>query len=291
MAALTKEEIFAAADAIAREGRQPRVADVHKALGRGSYTTITDAMREWRESNKPAAAAAPDVAPEAISGRLTALGNELWALARQTAQDELQKDRDALEEVKSSMYEQQRETAELADALSEDNERMKEKLSELSRELMSKDGKIADLMDKLHESQKGLAALEGARQSVSDHLRSVQEENRTLRELLAEREAEHEAVVQAERQRAAEVMELRETSAKLYPELQAAKDICELTKKAYEDEVQRRKDLETQLDEERQLTRTSERKAAELAGEIKALRAASAGPDKPKAQKQGGEGK
>ncbi|MBY9083388.1 DNA-binding protein, partial [Paenibacillus sp. HN-1] len=96
MAALTKEEIFAAADAIAREGRQPRVADVHKALGRGSYTTITDAMRDWREVNKPAASTAPESAPEAISGRLTALGDELWALARQTAQAELQKEREAL---------------------------------------------------------------------------------------------------------------------------------------------------------------------------------------------------
>ena len=289
MAGLSRDEIWAAADAIAREGRLPRVADVHKGLGRGSYTTITDAMRDWREANKPAAATAPETAPEAISGRLTALGNELWALARQTAQAELQKEREALDEVKVSMHDQQRETAELADALAEDNEQLKLRLSELARDLTVERSRAADLLDKLHEAQKSLAAMEGARQSVADHLRSVQDDNSSLREMLAEREAERDQLVQSERQRTQEVTDLRADVSKIQAELQAAKDLRDLTAKAVDEYRDGASAERKRADAETQRARDAESRAAELAGELKALReAAAAAVVSDKDKKQGG---
>jgi hypothetical protein len=50
--ALTKDQIWAVADRLAAEGKAPTLAAVRKALGSGSFTTISEAMREWRQRRK-----------------------------------------------------------------------------------------------------------------------------------------------------------------------------------------------------------------------------------------------
>ena len=47
-AGLTVEEIHAAADGLDAQGLRPTLQAVRKALGRGSFTTISAAMSSWR---------------------------------------------------------------------------------------------------------------------------------------------------------------------------------------------------------------------------------------------------
>ena len=44
----TKDEIWAAAQALADAGERPTLAAVRKVVGGGSFTTISEAMAEWR---------------------------------------------------------------------------------------------------------------------------------------------------------------------------------------------------------------------------------------------------
>ena len=44
----SQEAIWAAADALVEAGERPTLAAVRKAVGGGSFTTISEAMAEWR---------------------------------------------------------------------------------------------------------------------------------------------------------------------------------------------------------------------------------------------------
>ena len=49
----TKEQIYAAADAISAEGGNPTLAAVRAHMGGGSYTDISAAMQSWTKSTEP----------------------------------------------------------------------------------------------------------------------------------------------------------------------------------------------------------------------------------------------
>ncbi|MCB1882126.1 MAG: DNA-binding protein, partial [Gammaproteobacteria bacterium] len=58
---VTREMIFEAADAIAREGRTPTVLAIRERLGGGSPNTISPHLVAWKEQNeaKPAESLPP----------------------------------------------------------------------------------------------------------------------------------------------------------------------------------------------------------------------------------------
>ena len=50
--ALTTQDIHAAADRLQEQGIKPTLAEVRKALGGGSFTTISDAMQSWKREQQ-----------------------------------------------------------------------------------------------------------------------------------------------------------------------------------------------------------------------------------------------
>ncbi|RME33684.1 MAG: hypothetical protein D6786_07020 [Gammaproteobacteria bacterium] len=66
---LSREEVFSAASELVRAGRRPTVAAVRERLGRGSYTTITQYLGEWREESPP-----EETRPVAVDEALAVLG-------------------------------------------------------------------------------------------------------------------------------------------------------------------------------------------------------------------------
>ncbi|MGC8733093.1 MAG: DNA-binding protein [Halothiobacillaceae bacterium] len=61
--ALTRGDIWAAADRLDAEGKVPTLAAVRKALGSGSFTTISKAMREWHQRRKEKADKVQEAGP------------------------------------------------------------------------------------------------------------------------------------------------------------------------------------------------------------------------------------
>lgn len=112
--ALTNEKIHATADELHAQGINPTLAEVRKALGGGSFTTIGEAMKSWREGHQDEQQLQQVALPSGITDRLQSLGAEVWQTAIDMANDRLAKEREALEVIKAKA---QAETDEAQEAV------------------------------------------------------------------------------------------------------------------------------------------------------------------------------
>lgn len=113
--AITKDQIFAVADEIDAAGQNATLAAVRKALGGGSFTTISDGMTEWRARKAAKETPLREPAPSAVADRLAELGTEIWAAALELANSRLASEREALEAARLQLQADKAEAAELAD--------------------------------------------------------------------------------------------------------------------------------------------------------------------------------
>jgi hypothetical protein len=113
--AITREQIFAAADDLDAVGQNPTLAAVRKALGGGSFTTISEGMAEWKARKAAKVSPSPEPAPPAIAERLVELGADIWAAALELANGRLTAEREALDAARAQMEAESAEAAELAD--------------------------------------------------------------------------------------------------------------------------------------------------------------------------------
>jgi len=112
--AITTQQIHAIADQLHEQGIKPTLAEVRKALGGGSFTTISEAMKSWRQDNQQEEQLRQVELPSSIAERLQTLGADMWQTAIDIANDRLVKDREALESIKAKA---QAETDEAQEAV------------------------------------------------------------------------------------------------------------------------------------------------------------------------------
>ena len=98
--AINIQQIHAIADQLQDQGIKPTLAEVRKALGGGSFTTISEAMKSWRQDNREEEQLRQVDLPSGINERLQALGADVWQTAINMANDRLVKEREALEAIK-----------------------------------------------------------------------------------------------------------------------------------------------------------------------------------------------
>lgn len=115
--AITKEVIFEAANSLKANGSPPTLAAVRNLIGGGSFTTISEAIKEWKASHTPIKAPIQESAPNAITGQLAAFGSELWATAIALANERLATERTSMDASRIELEAQRSEAAELADQL------------------------------------------------------------------------------------------------------------------------------------------------------------------------------
>ena len=167
MASTTKDRIFAIAEELDAAGANPTLAAVRKALGGGSFTTISEAMTEWR--NRKAAKDAPirEPAPQLVADRLAEFGAELWAAALELANSRLASEHKGLETARSQLEAEKREAAELADQVTAELETLQARLAGL--EASEKDAKAgaAVLSDKLTKESERAATAEVRAEEIS----------------------------------------------------------------------------------------------------------------------------
>lgn len=135
--AITKADIWRIADELDGEGIKPTLAAVRKRLGSGSFTTISDAMSDWKAQKQATPALAPENAPTAVLDALTAVAGNVWGLALAAAEKRLDDERQRLAEEHEAITARASEAAELADSLTQENEALQAKLAgydELRRE-------------------------------------------------------------------------------------------------------------------------------------------------------------
>lgn len=98
--ALTIQQVHNTADQLQGQGIKPTLAEVRKALGGGSFTTISEAMKSWRQDNREEEQLRQVDLPSGINERLQSLGADVWQTAINMANDRLVKERDALDAIK-----------------------------------------------------------------------------------------------------------------------------------------------------------------------------------------------
>ncbi|WP_216675330.1 DNA-binding protein [Paraburkholderia elongata] len=112
-------------------GKPPTLAAVRKAVGGGSFTTIQDAMTEWKAKRQAKETPIKEPAPQALTDRLSEVGAEIWSMALQLANARLAADRETLEAERVQMEADRQEAADLADQLNEELDAMKARCVDL----------------------------------------------------------------------------------------------------------------------------------------------------------------
>ena len=115
---------------LVEQGQSPTLAAVRRALGGGSFTTISEFMAEWRAVNLANSQPIREAAPRAVADRLQELGNEVWAAALELANGRLAAERDSLEAHRVELEHRQAEVAEMADQMAEEIEGLKGRLGQ-----------------------------------------------------------------------------------------------------------------------------------------------------------------
>ena len=130
---ITKDQIWAVADELDQAGKPPTLAAVRKAVGGGSFTTISDAMTEWKAKRQAKETPITEPAPQALTDRLNEFGAELWSMALQLANARMAADREALEADRVQIEADRQESADLADQLNEELDAANARCADLER--------------------------------------------------------------------------------------------------------------------------------------------------------------
>ena len=130
--AITTQQIHAIADQLHEQGIKPTLAEVRKALGGGSFTTISEAMKSWRQDNQQEEQLRQVELPSSIAERLQTLGADMWQTAIDIANDRLVKDREALESIKAKAQAETDEAQEAVKTLESEQADLLEQLDEVT---------------------------------------------------------------------------------------------------------------------------------------------------------------
>ena len=153
---ITEQKIHETADSIASNGDKPTLARVRAEIGGGSYTTISEAMKNWRAEKSASSAPVPVVIPESVSFEITRSGAAVWEAAQNAANAQLDSERAMLADVRVEMESAQKEAVGLADQMETEIENLKTALD-----------------DKVSELDKALSSLEKAQRGIEDRERNI----------------------------------------------------------------------------------------------------------------------
>ena len=129
---ITTQQIHAIADQLHEQGIKPTLAEVRKALGGGSFTTISEAMKSWRQDNQQEEQLRQVELPSSIAERLQTLGADMWQTAIDIANDRLVKEREALESIKAKSQAETDEAQEAVKTLESEQADLLEQLDEVT---------------------------------------------------------------------------------------------------------------------------------------------------------------
>ena len=158
--AITTEQIFAVADELDASGQNPTLSAVRKGLGGGSFTTISEAMTEWKARKVAKETPLREPAPAMLVERLTEFGAELWASALELANGRLTAERTALEASRTQLEAEKAEASELADQVIAELEETKARVSTLETVARTAHEEVDSLRNQLAGARIGVTMVE-----------------------------------------------------------------------------------------------------------------------------------
>lgn len=170
------QKIHAAADAISANGKRPTLAAVREAVGGGSFTTISEAMKTW--SGRSAAPAEIDTTPEAVTRAGVEQAVSLWQQAKVQADERLKAERAALDEARAEFEQETAEAAALADMLATENEALKMTIEQLKSDMAKQQKELAAVTTKAISAETAEAALAECRVRAEQLVKQLEREEK-----------------------------------------------------------------------------------------------------------------
>jgi chromosome segregation ATPase len=184
--AITAEQIWAAADALDAAGQSPTLAAVRKAVGGGSFTTISEAMAQWRTRKADKSTPLREPAPPLVMERLAEVGADIWAAALDLANARLSSEREALEVARAELEASRLEAAQLADQLTVEVEDAKSSLEALHASETALQTQLGELKQTLAAEKASSKVLSKDLDQARDAAATAREQGIKAREELAE---------------------------------------------------------------------------------------------------------
>ncbi len=177
--ALTRDDIWAVADRLDAEGKTPTLAAVRKALGSGSFTTISEAMREWHQRRKEKTDKAQEAGPVPpdLDEAVRRFAQEVWAKATEIAKAEVLRLTSDYTEARKEWDRERQELEAVAEDLSTALEECRAKADEAGAEL-------ADLARRHAETEALVITLKEQARENEARIEELRQENQRLHDLL-----------------------------------------------------------------------------------------------------------
>lgn len=154
--AITDDKIHAEADKIHAGGERPTLARVRKALGGGSFTTISESMQSWWQKQSEDHALGEVEVPEPLNERVEQLKAAAWQAAIEEAEKRLSAERTALDEAQAQA------AVEIEEA--------REAVQTLEDEASERDDELEALRKQLEEAERGWRDAEREREAEAARL-------------------------------------------------------------------------------------------------------------------------
>ena len=189
--AITTQQIHSIADQLHEQGIKPTLAEVRKALGGGSFTTISEAMKSWRQDNQQEEQLRQVELPSGIAERLQTLGADMWQTAIDIANDRLVKEREALESIKAKSQAETDEAQEAVKTLESEQTDLLGQLDEVAataeataitaaQVTFERDTLTQTLSDAQHQLELERAKTAAAQAQLTDLRRSFDQQSKDL---------------------------------------------------------------------------------------------------------------
>lgn len=131
----TLDQIHAAADSLAADGKKPTLAAVRAMVG-GSYSTLSPALARWRveQDQSSSTATITDSVPPVVSQALLIAAATAWREAQSLAQAQIDAERDQLALARAQADEQVSDALAAADASAADADAARQALKDLQQQ-------------------------------------------------------------------------------------------------------------------------------------------------------------
>jgi DNA repair exonuclease SbcCD ATPase subunit len=180
VAKITKEQIWAAAEKLLQEGKSPTLAAVRGVVGGGSYTTISEAMSEFRAVQEKSDAPIKEPLPPVLDEAAARMMAEVWLVATGLANDRLKAEREALDAARLEHERVQSETVEMADQLAEEIEALRLANDSLNEALDASMKDTMDAREELHNERLKVTQLQARLDVLEESMKELRADKERL---------------------------------------------------------------------------------------------------------------
>lgn len=169
---VSQQDVYAAAEEMLQAGKKPSTIGIHRILGRGSYTTIGQYLKQWEEEvgslGQIVETPAEEPVPSSISKDAELFIRKLWVMACKHEHDQLEKERAALNRRELEIQE---EAQKVVDA----SNKMQERVEKLEEELQNKNALHEKELNARIQAERSAAISEAALNRTQNDLASLEE--------------------------------------------------------------------------------------------------------------------